>query len=75
MSIKQFILIKIANSRVSSDPIFLHFSYIFIILLYFLYMYLSKISYISSQNPIFFQNYEKKRWILFWVEISYKHDK
>jgi hypothetical protein len=30
------------------------YSYIFKILLYFLY--LSKISYITSQNPIFFQN-------------------
>ena len=34
------------------------YSYIFKILLYFLY--LPKISYISSQNPIFFKNYEKK---------------
>jgi hypothetical protein len=48
----------IAVFRVSSDPIFLYFSYVFKILLYFLY--LPKISYISSQNPIFFQNYEKK---------------
>jgi hypothetical protein len=32
--------------------------YIFNILLYFLS--LSKLSYITSQNPIFFQNYEKK---------------
>ena len=45
-------------NRVSSDPIFLYFSYILKILLYFLY--LPKISYITSQNPIFFQNYEKK---------------
>ena len=44
--------------RVSSDPIFLYISYFIKILLYFLY--LPKISYISSQNPIFFQNYEKK---------------
>jgi hypothetical protein len=49
-------------------------SYIFNILLYFLY--LPKISYISSQNPIFFQNYEREKLnLLFWVEISYKHDK
>ena len=41
-----------------SDPIFLYFSYFFKILLYFLY--LPKISYISSQNPIFFKTMRKK---------------
>jgi hypothetical protein len=45
----------VIRSRVSSDPIY---SYVFKILLYFLYV--PKISYISSQNPIFFQNYERK---------------
>jgi hypothetical protein len=54
----------IAVFRVSSDPIFLYFSYVFKILLYFLY--LPKISYISSQNPIFFQNYEKKSLIFYF---------
>jgi hypothetical protein len=38
------------HHRVSSDPIFLYFPYIFKILLYFLY--LPKISYISSQNML-----------------------
>jgi hypothetical protein len=51
---------RVYASRVTSDSIFLYFSYIFKILLYFLY--LSKISYITSQNPIFFQNYEKNSW-------------
>ena len=37
------------------------YSYIFRILLYFLY--LPKISYITSQNTIFSHNYEKKCWI------------
>jgi hypothetical protein len=49
------------KSRVSSDPIFLYFSYIFKILIFFLY--LPKISYITFQNPIFFLNCEKKSWI------------
>ena len=29
-------------------------------------LYLPKISYISSQNPIFFQNYEKKSCIFYF---------
>jgi hypothetical protein len=46
--------------RVLNDPIFSRFCYI---------------SYISSPNPIFFHNFEKKSWIFFWEKISYKHDK
>jgi hypothetical protein len=53
---------------VSSDPIFLYFQ----VLPYFLYM--SKNSYISSQKPIFFQNYERKKvesinlsWNFIWT--------
>jgi hypothetical protein len=43
-------------------PIFFLYSYI-PIFLYFLY--LPKISYISSQNHVFFQNYEIKSWIFY----------
>ena len=47
--------------RVSSDPIFLYFQNFAIFLIQ---MYLPKISYITSQNPIFFQNCKKKSWSL-----------
>ena len=40
------------------------YSYIFNILLYFLY--LPKISYISSQNPIFFKTKREKSWIFYF---------
>jgi hypothetical protein len=50
---------------------FLYFSYFFKILQYFLYLF--KISYITSKILYFSKTIRKKFESLFWVEISYKH--